>query len=95
MTQKYIEFTKNINEYYVDKDDQDEANFENNRIIKQNSVKFLKPMFKNIFKIESNNLSTGKFPKKQNWGIIKYIDYEDMKITSSTFFTFEDEKNPD
>lgn len=98
MTKNHIQFPQNIDEFYVDNDDQDADNFENNEIEFDkifSKIRNTHPMFKNITKIESDKVcTTGKFPKKQTWRVIKYIDYEGLEITSSPFLTFEDEQNP-
>lgn len=100
MEQKKIELPKNIEQFYVDNDNEDEDNYSNNeeefnKIFEK--IKDMPPMFKQITKVDSDKIVEKKgnrFPVKQTKRIIKYIDYEGNLIYSAPFLTFESEESP-
>lgn len=94
MRRKKIELPTSIDEFYVDNDNEDEDNYENNKIEYNkifNKIKQIRPMFKNVTKSEYERVETEglKFPVKQTWRKIQYIDYEDNKTSTSPYISYE------
>jgi len=96
MIKKHIELPSKIDEFYVDNVKDATDNFEYNeeefnKIF--DKIKSTKPMFKNIKKVDSESvLEEGvKFPLKQKWRKITFIDYEDNEINSCPYLSTEDE----
>ena len=90
-------FKVQIDEFYVDNDNEDENNYSNNeeefdKIFKK--IKNTPPMFKKVSKIEYDQIETAghTFPVKQTWRKIKYLDYDNNEISSNPYISFESEE---
>lgn len=97
MTDRNIDLPTYIDEFYVDNDDQDADNYSNNeeefdKIFQK--IKKTPPMFKSVTKIEYDQIETEghKFPVKQTWRRIKYLDYDNNAIYTSPYVSFESEE---
>ena len=97
MTNKKIDLPTYIDEFYVDNDNEDEDNYSNNeeefdKIFQK--IKNTPPMFKSVTKIEYDQIETEghKFPVKQTWRKIEYLDYDNNTIYTCPYISFESEE---
>ena len=95
MIKKNIELPQKIDEYFVDNVKDEPDNFEYNeeefnKIFEK--IKSIKPMFKKIKKVDSENIEkNGPFTVKQKWRRIIFIDYEGNEINDDRYLSTEDE----
>lgn len=93
MIKKHIELPLKIDEFYVDNVKDAPDNFEYNEEEFNNifdKIKRTKPMFKNIKKVDSESVQEEgvKFPIKQKWRKITFIDYDGNEINSCPYFIY-------
>ena len=96
MINQKIELPETIDEYYVDNVKDEDDNFEyNEEQYNQifDKIRRTKPMFKKIKKVDVEKIQEQgvKFPIKQKYRKITFIDYEENEIETSPYLSTEDE----
>ena len=96
MINKNIDLPEKIDEFYVDNVKGESDNFEYNeeqfnKIF--DKIRGTKPMFKNIKKVDVEKIQEAgvKFPIKQKFRKIIFIDYDNHEICASPYLSSEDE----